>query len=371
MSDGTSNIPQVSIGEVIEKMSRLYTVVVKEHRSFRETPAPFLWGAPGVGKSEGVKQIADNLEQTTGKTVIVTDIRLALFSPIDLRGVPVADTERTFTVWLKPKILDMDPSGEVINLLFLDELSSAPPQVQAAAYQLTLDRQIGEHKLPGNCLIMGAGNRSIDRSVTFRMPLALGNRLMHFEINADFDAWKKWAMRHHTHPYVIGYVGFDRRKLCKEELEAEQMAFPTPRSWNFVSNLLWILKDAKIEEIYTEIAACIGSSEAAEFVEWCKCQDALPDTEDIFHGRKTAYPKTPDALYAVISSIVVSAEQKERDKRLLKEELDNVAVYAAHFPEDYQTCLYSALKKTDGIKEKMGEVRLYKEWLRQMENETW
>lgn len=365
------DIPKVSIEEVVDKMSRLYEAVIKEQRSFKELPSPFLWGPPGVGKSEAVYELAEELRNKTGKKVIVTDIRLELFSPIDLRGVPVADAAREFTVWLKPKILDMDPSDEVVNLLFLDELSSAPLQVQAAAYQITLDRKIGEHIFPDNVLIIGAGNRSVDRSVSYRMPLALANRMMHYEVKTEFESWRRWAMKAHIHPWVVGYLSFDRRRLCEEELEAEQTAFPSPRSWTFVSNLLWILKDESIEGLFAEIAACIGSSEAAEFLEWVKLDGTLPDVEDIFKGKKADYPKSQDALYRLLSSMVALAEKKEREGKLLKEELDNVAEYVSKIPEDYKTCLYTALERTEGIKEKLKDVRLYREWMEQMENRRW
>ena len=126
-----------------------------------------LWGPPGVGKSQGVRQIASEIREKTGKKVEVTDVRLLLFNPVDLRGIPTANEDKTLAVWLKPKIFQMDPSEDVINFLFLDEISAAPQSVQAAAYQITLDRTVGEHKLPENCVVIAAGNRVTDRSVAY------------------------------------------------------------------------------------------------------------------------------------------------------------------------------------------------------------
>ena len=84
-----------------------------------------LMGPPGIGKSDTVRQLAAGLEEGTGKKVVVTDVRLLLFSPVDLRGVPVPDATRTFTDWLRPRVFDMDGSDGIVNLLFLDELSAA------------------------------------------------------------------------------------------------------------------------------------------------------------------------------------------------------------------------------------------------------
>ena len=83
----------------------------------------------------------------------------------------------------------MDESENVLNLLFLDEISAAPPSVQAAAYQITLDRMVGEHRLPENCIVIAAGNRVTDKSVVYNMPKALANRLCHFEVAVDAAAW--------------------------------------------------------------------------------------------------------------------------------------------------------------------------------------
>lgn len=131
-----------------------------------------------------------------------TDIRLHSFSPIDLRGVPSADAEHQFIVWLKPKIFDFDP--DAYQILFLDKISSAPQSMQAAAYQIALDKRIGEFLLPEHCIVICAGNRTTDQSVAFRMPKALVNRLMHLEIHADFDSWCDWAVQNGIHEKVLG-----------------------------------------------------------------------------------------------------------------------------------------------------------------------
>ena len=366
----TNKIPQVTVGRFVKEMSQLYTAVFEDGWPLSMVPAPFVWGPPGVGKSEGVYQIAEEIGKNTGKKVVVTDIRLSMFSPIDLRGVPVADERKEFTVWLKPKIFALDESEQVVNILFFDELSSAPQQVQAAAYQITLDHRIGEHRLPDNCIIMGAGNRTVDKSVVFRMPNALANRLQHYEIAVDFPAWKMWAVKHKIHPFVLGYLSFDNSKLCQEEVPAEQTAFPTPRTWTFVSNLIWILEKQKpVQEMYAQISACVGTDTALSFLAWCKNYRNLPEVEDIFKGKRAGYPKTSDALYALVTSMIQYVEKREKkedmNQRMKVEELQNMAVYAVKFPADYQASLYFGLEQIPGISDGLKKVPLYKEFKRQ------
>ena len=217
------------------------------------------WGPPGIGKSQAARQIGEKLRANTRKSVNMTDVRLLLFNPIDLSGIPTANADKTLAVWLKPKIFQMDPADDVINILFLDEISSAPQSVQAAAYQITLDRVIGEHRLPENCIVIAAGNRTTDRSVAFKMPKALANRMMHIEITSSFDSWKRWALRTGINDRVIGFLSFRQSCLMDFETDRDDLAFPTPRSWELVSNVL-NGTGAGVDEIYPLIAGIVGTA---------------------------------------------------------------------------------------------------------------
>ena len=174
-----TNISCMTVGKMVGELSRAYCALINAGDKIKMMPSVMLWGAPGVGKSQGVKQIAREIEVRTGKKTVVTDVRLLLFNPIDLRGIPTSNEDKTLAVWLKPQIFQMDDSEDVINILFLDEISAAPQSVQAAAYQITLDRVVGEHRLPDNCIVIAAGNRTTDKSVVYKMPKALANRMLH------------------------------------------------------------------------------------------------------------------------------------------------------------------------------------------------
>jgi len=158
----------------------------------------FLWGPPGIGKSDLVKQIGDD----AGREVI--DVRLALWEPTDIKGIPYYNADQGKMVWAPPAELPVDPESKAI--IFLDELNSAPPAVQAAAYQLILNRRVGTYVLPKGVDVVAAGNREGDRGVTYRMPAPLANRFVHLEMKVDFDDWQDWATLNKVHP--------DDRWLC-------------------------------------------------------------------------------------------------------------------------------------------------------------
>lgn len=209
----SNNIPSMSIGKLAAELTNLYSTVINKNLPIKLLPSVMLWGPPGVGKSQAIRQIARETERCTGKKTSVTDVRLLLFNPIDLRGIPTSNSDKTLAIWLKPQIFQMDESDDVINILFLDEISAAPQSVQAAAYQITLDRVVGEHKLPDNCIVIAAGNRVTDKSVAFKMPKALANRLLHIEVEGNFSSWKRWAISKGINSKVIGFLSFRQNYL--------------------------------------------------------------------------------------------------------------------------------------------------------------
>ena len=351
-----------SVSQVTEQLELLYGGAVKAGLPFRQLPAVFLWGPAGVGKSDAVREFADLLAASCGKRVVVTDVRLLLFSPVDLRGVPVADQNREFTDWLRPRLFDMDPSQDTVNILFLDELSAAPQSVQAAAYQITLDRRIGEHALPENCIVIAAGNRTTDQSVAYKMPKALANRLMHYNVVCDFSSWKAWALRAHIDSRIIGYLSFDNSRLCTAP-DASDLAYPTPRSWSFVSSVLNAVPELPIDGsiAHQMISACVGKDVSVEFRTWCEVYRHLPSVEDIRRGRCFEYPKTQDALYALSASLVEAACANV--DALPPDELDNICAYAARFPPDFALAFFKDLNRSDAMKLRLMECRPLQAWL--------
>lgn len=358
MENTNIDIPVTTVSGFIDKLAVVYIRMIRDGVLLRLLPTPFLWGAPGVGKSDGVRQLAEKISEGTGKRVAVTDVRLLLFSPVDLRGVPVADKNREFTDWLRPRIFRMDPSDDCVNILFLDELSAAPQSVQAAAYQICLDRRVGEHELPQNCIVIAAGNRSTDRSVSYKMPKALANRLMHLLIEPSYPDWKSWAMRHGVDERIIGYLAFDNSKLCIEPGSSD-LAYPTPRSWSFVSQLIRDVGD--VNDAHMLIGSCVGVDTALGFEEWCKVYRELPKVSDIMSGSCRVYPRGHDALYALVSSLTAAAFRMKEE--ISDVQLENVCLYAAHFPPDFAVLFFSDLNRDEKLKLRLMNIRAFNVWL--------
>jgi len=214
--------------------------------------AAFIWGAPGVGKSSVIADVAHELK------VPLRDIRASLLDPTDLRGIPVVDGQTAR--WCPPSFL---PSkGEKPGILFFDELTAAAPLVQASLYQLTLDRRVGEYELPDGWRILAAGNRAEDLSIAFRMPSALANRFVHLEFEIDFDDWRAWAIKNDIHPLVLGFLS-TRQELLFDMSNAER-GFPTPRSWEITSDV--VKQMGMSQTIQDVLLGIVGEAASIEFI---------------------------------------------------------------------------------------------------------
>ncbi len=318
-----------------------------------EIPSLMLWGPPGIGKSQGIKAVAEKLEIMSGKKVNTTDVRLLLFNPVDLRGIPVADANRELAKWLKPQIFQMDESNKVINILVLDEISAAPPSVQAAAYQMTLDRVVGEHKLPDNCFVMAAGNRVTDKSVAYKMPKALANRMTHIEIYAEVDDWKKWAIPRGIDERIIGYINYRSSALFNFDPSSDDNAYPTPRSWEMVDKYLSKIKS--IDDALPLIAGSIGLGAATEFRSWTNVFHKLPDVDGIYKGTEKSIPEEPDVLYAL------SAALSTRAAKANKTQLTNLLNYIYDVPAEFSTLI---VKDIVVIEEVRNKILAIPEWIK-------
>ena len=330
-----NNIPQMNVNRLIGELTPAYCNIINAGVPIKVFPSVMLWGPPGVGKSQAVRQLGKEIERNTGKKTHITDVRLLLFNPIDLRGIPTANADKTLAVWLKPQIFQMDPSDDIVNILFLDEISAAPQSVQAAAYQITLDRTVGEHKLPENCIVIAAGNRTTDKSVAFKMPKALANRLLHIEVEGSFKSWKEWAIHSGVNDKVIGFLSFRQQHLMNFDSANDDLAFATPRAWEMVSNILNHV-NSDVDKVYSLIAGVIGTGLAIEFRTWAKVYDDLPDIEDIFDGKQPKLPTGTDAMYALCAAMTAYARDHRDDMRRIA----NSVQYADRMPPDFSTVLF-------------------------------
>ena len=259
----------------------------------------FLWGPPGIGKSDIVSQICNSFSNSK-----LIDIRLSLWEPTDIKGIPYFDSNSGTMVWGAPAELpDAEMAAKYDNIvLFLDEMNSAAPAVQAAAYQLILNRRVGQYELPDNVMIVAAGNREADKGVTYRMPAPLANRFVHLELAVNFDDWFQWAVDNNIHKDVVGYLTFSKKDLYDFDPKSPSRSFATPRSWSFVSELL---DDGLDKNTLTDlVSGSVGEGLAVKFMAHRNSAAQMPNPTDILNGKvKELKTKEISAMYSLTVSL--------------------------------------------------------------------
>ena len=265
-------------------------------KAFKVKRPLFIWGPPGIGKSEVV---ADVTKELGGHMI---DLRMAQMEPTDIRGIPYFNKDLNKMDWAAPVDLpDEELASQFpIVVLFLDEMNSASPAVQAAGYQLILNRRVGKYKLPDNVVIVAAGNRDSDKGVTYRMPMPLANRFLHLEMRADFTSWQTWAVNKGIHKDVVGYLSFAKQDLNEFDSKSSSRAFATPRSWCFVSDLLNDDDDTDPDTILNLISGAVGDGLAIKFAAHRRFSGKMPNPIDILSGKvKDLAVKEISAMYAL------------------------------------------------------------------------
>ena len=266
----------------------------------------FMWGPPGIGKSDIVKQLGDE----SGREVI--DVRLSLWEPTDIKGIPYYNATSNTMTWAPPAELPTDPESTAI--LFLDELNSAAPATQAAAFQLVLNRRVGTYVLPKGVAIVAAGNRETDKGVTYRMPAPLANRFLHLELRTDYEDWQQWAVTNRVHEQVVGYLGFAKQDLYDFDPKSSSKAFATPRSWQFVSELLD--EDDVSDSTLTDlISGAVGEGLAVKFMAHRRVAKQMPNPSDILSGKVLKSDiKEISAMYSLSISLCYELQEADRKK---------------------------------------------------------
>lgn len=300
----------------LEQIINMQLSALKNDPSLAKIMPPLMvWGAPGLGKSTVIRSVAEKLG------IGFIDVRLAQREPVDVRGLPVPDRERKCVDWLVSGEWPREGKG----ILLFDELTAADRSLQVAAYELILDRRLGDlYQVPDGWYICAAGNRVNDAAVATTMSSALANRFMHVELDSDVGTWSNWAAAHGIHPAVTAFIRFRPETLLRQENENLERGWPTPRAWERVSAMLNIIpKPEKNEHLVRKIVCgLVGNRAGLEFTEYFKLNVELEDARSMMTdpSRKVEIPAKIDRKYAfcaAMSYFVWRSENEEERQMLL------------------------------------------------------
>ena len=276
-------------------------------------PPILIHSSPGIGKSSIVRQVANKLG------IGFVDVRLAEMESVDIRGLPSIDKDKGVMKWNAPDFWPRDPKSK--GIIFLDEITSCDKSCQVAAYELILDRKIGDfYKVPDGWYIVSAGNLTTDRAVAMSTSSALSNRFMHVELESDPDQWGAWGITHDIHPSVLGFIQYRPMNLFNMEKENLERGWPSPRSWERVSQMVKIYGNN--EDLLRKIVyGLVGSAKGVEFMEFHRLNHNFDNIIDMVYGKiPIKIPEKNDQLYAMCSSLIYilwrGSDEADEKKRI-------------------------------------------------------
>lgn len=306
-----------------------------------KVPVTFI-SAPGVGKTSIIGDFArkNNLQ-------LIDWVRLSQMTEVDLRGLADFDRETRTTTWYVPDWMprDMDSQG----ILFLDEITSAQPNVQAGAYQLFCERRLGEYRLPAGWHIVAAGNRATDRGVVVPMASPLKNRMAIYHVVSNAEHWLQWAVRNGVHHHITSFIKhrpemlneFDRKDVS---VDHTKMSFYTQRSWDKLSRLYVRNLESQVLPVVTLASGLVGRAAASEWAIYMEVYSVLPTIEEIVaNPTTTRLPAKTELsqLYATASMLAGHFNAKNAEA---------LYTYATRLPREFTVaCIKEAFLRWPGL----------------------
>ena len=307
---------------------------------------PMLVGSPGIGKSDIVKLTAKK------HNLKLIDLRLAQSDPTDLNGFPTLQNDAPPTTFPLEN-LDEIPVGYEGWLLFLDEINAAPPAIQAAAYKLVLDRQIGSHNLHKRVAIVCAGNKATDKAIVNRLSTAMQSRMIHLNLMVDTESWLEWANTHNVDHRVISFIKFRPELLHKFNPSHADNTFASPRTWEFLSKII-VDKKEFTKTDHAVLVGTVGEGPATEFRAFCDVYKDLPTIEDMLENPTLVnIPREPGHQYAMTTLISHHAND---------DTIEALMIVAKKLPIEFQVVV---LKDIYSIAPELKKNQIIQDWVSQ------
>lgn len=287
---------KVTGGELEKLLKTQLKALAADTGLAKALPPLMVWGAPGLGKSSILREVARELG------VGFIDVRLAQREPVDIRGLPVPGPDGV--KWLVASEWPRDPDSR--GVILFDEITAADRSLQVAAYEFILDRRLGElYKVPDGWYICAAGNRTEDRAVSTTMSSALANRFLHVEMQEDVESWIAWARTHDIHPSVTGFIRYRPGCLFRQEGENLERGWPTPRAWERVSRMLGLFGAGDSPLLRKAVYGLVGNRAGVEFMEFHKINETFDDVLDMMRNpaKPVKVPEAADRRYALCAAM--------------------------------------------------------------------
>ena len=287
-----------------------------------------LWGPPGSGKSSVVRELAVGLGWPC--QTVIASIR----EPSDFAGLPVVTGN---DVRFAPPRWATELAEGGHGLLFLDEISTAPPAVQAALLRVVLERTVGDLALPEDVVVVAAANPPEEAADGWDLSPPLANRFCHLDWPVDASTvatglatgfappsvprlphhWTDAAVRAKADVATFLLLRPTLVSAPPTDRAAAGRAWPSPRTWEMAAQLLAACRSVEVgnETVSALVTGCVGPGPGLELLSWLAELD-LPDPEALLADPEGfELPERGDRAYAVLTSVAAAVAARPTAER--------------------------------------------------------
>ena len=294
--------------------------------SIRQRPV-LLLGAPGIGKTQIMEQIAKECQiglvaYTITHHTRQSAIGLPFISRKDFGGKEYAITEYTMSEIVASVYEKIEKTGLTEGILFIDEVNCVSETLAPAMLQFLQCKTFGNHEIPKGWVIVAAGNPAEYNKSVREFDVVTMDRVKKIEVEPDYQVWKEYAYRENIHPAVISYLDTRPQHFYKMETTVDGRSFATPRGWEDLSRIISAYsrhgKTADREVVVQYIQHELIAKDFANYLELYEKYQMDYELEQVFQGQigeklvKKAAHATFDERLSVISLLISRCQEQFR-----------------------------------------------------------
>ena len=273
----------------------------------------FLLGAPGIGKTAVMRQVAQELGIGLVSTSMAHHtLQTALGQPVvsrkTCRGQEYQAAEYAMSEIIAPVCEQIEKHNLQEGILFLDEINCVPDALLPALLQFLQYKVFGRHRVPDGWIIVTAGGPAEFNASARSFDVATRDRLKKISVEPDYGAWKEYAAANSVHPAVLSYLELHPDHFCRLDPGAGETDFVTPRGWVELSDLV---------TLYEKLNHPVSGQLVGQYLQDAEIADSFADYYPLFLKFRTDYPIDEILDRKQSAAVEMQAEKLKGDGRTI------------------------------------------------------